>query len=129
MVAFVRGPLIGTVANTTTTSFNIGGLHRRSYVERISLSARTIIASTSAVSAVVSKYSAATNTAVALTAAFDLKSLVTEETSILPLLTTLSDAQRSVSEGDTFRIVVTAAGTITTQATDLICAVEVAVQE
>ena len=129
MVGCVRGPLIGTVANTSTTTFNIGGVHRRSYVERISMSARTILASASAATAIVYKYNATTNAAIALTAAFDVKSIVTEETSLVALLTTLTDGERTVGEGDTFRIVVTTAGTVSTQPTDFYCAVEVAIQE
>lgn len=128
-IAFVRGALTGNIANSTTTTYNTGGIHRKSEIERLAISARTVVASAGAVTCIVYKYDATANSAVALSAAFDLKSLTADETSQIPLLTTLTDSQLLLREGDTFRVVVTAASTISTQPADLILSVEVAVLE
>ena len=129
MIAFFRSALATTIANSTTTSYNIGGIHRRAFLERLNFSSRIAVASAGAVTAIVSKYNAATDTATALTAAFDLKVIPVEESSVVPFLSTLSDLDRTLNEGDTLRVVITAAGTITTQPSELVLTAEVAVLE
>jgi hypothetical protein len=129
MIAFLSNRLITTIAGTTTTAFNLGGLHRRAFLERLNLGTLVVPASASALTGIVSKVKASDNTTVPLTAAFNLLTLVTQKTSVIPFLTTLTDLDRTLDEGDTLRFVVTAAGTITTQPTELTLTAEVAVLE
>lgn len=125
--SFFPALLSGTIANTTTTTFNAGGPHRRAFVERLSVACKTLVASASAVTCIVYKYDASADTAVALTAAFDLKGLTADKSGQIALLTTLTDADKTFDEGDTVRVVVTAAGTISTQPADLRLVTEFAV--
>lgn len=129
-LAFVRGVLTGNIGNSTTTTYNIGGVHRKAFLERLSFSARTVPASSGgAVTCIVYKYDASAASAVALTAAFDLEGLTASVTSQVPLLASLTDAQLILDEGDTLRVVVTTDNTMTTQPTDLILSAEVSILE
>lgn len=127
-IAFVRGTLTGTIANSSTTTFSTGGVHRKSVLERLSISTRTVPASASGtILAVVYKYDASAASAVALTGNVDLEALTADVTSKITLLSTLTDSQRIFDEGDTIRVVITTTNTVGTQAADLILTAEVSV--
>jgi hypothetical protein len=77
---------------------------------------------------VLQKYDASANAAVALTGNVDLEALVADEGTAVALLTTLTDAQKTLDIGDTVRFVVTTNNTVTTAAVDLYVNVELLVQ-
>lgn len=124
----IPGRCVGDVANSDDTIYSFGSHPAPCVLSRAIVSAKTLPASTSAVTGVLQKYDATANAAVTLTAAVNLKALTAHEGTAVPLLTTLTAAQKAFNPGDTLRFVVTAAGTITTQPVDLIVTTEVLVQ-
>ena len=124
----VTGRCVANIANSTTTTYNFGGHPATCLVSRAMVSAGTVPTSASAVTGVLQKYDATANAAVALTAAVDLLTLTAHEGTAVPLLSSLTDAQKTLRPGDTLRFVITAAGTITAQAVDLMVNTEVLVQ-
>ena len=124
----VTGRCVANIANSTTTTYNFGGHPATCLVNRAMVSAGTVPTSGSAVTGVLQKYDAANNTAVALSSAIDLLTLTAHEGTALPLISTLTTAQKTLLPGDTIRFVITAAGSITAQAVDLMVNTEVLVQ-
>ena len=124
----LAGKCTTTVANSDDTVYNFGGHPAACVVNRAIVSAGTLPASTAAITGVLQKYDATANAAVALTAAVNLKGLTAHEGTAVPLLTTLTTAQKTLNPGDTVRFVITAAGTVTTQPVDLQVNVELLVQ-
>lgn len=124
----VTGRCTANIANSTTTTYNFGGHPATCLVSRAMVSAGTVPTSASAVTGVLQKYDATANAAVALTAAVDLLTLTAHEGTAVPLLSSLTNAQKTLRPGDTLRFVITAAGTITAQAVDLMVNTEVLVQ-
>jgi D-serine deaminase-like pyridoxal phosphate-dependent protein len=124
----VTGRCAANIANSTTTTYNFGGHPATCLVSRAMVSAGTVPTSASAVTGVLQKYDATANAAVALTAAVDLLTLTAHEGTAVSLLSSLTDAQKTLRPGDTLRFVITAAGTITAQAVDLMVNTEVLVQ-
>jgi len=74
---------------------------------------------------VLQKYDASANTAVALTGNVDLEALTAHEGTAVTLLSSLTDAQRTLDTGDTLRFVVTTNNTVGTAQVDLMVHVEV----
>lgn len=124
----VTGRCVTTIANSTTTTYNFGGHPATCLATRAMVSAGTVPTSGSALTGVLQKYDAANNTAVALSAAVNLLTLTAHEGTAVPLLSTLTDAQKTLLPGDTLRFVITAAGTVTLQPVDLMVNTEVLVQ-
>lgn len=124
----VTGRCVTTVANSAATTYNFGGHPATCVVSRAMVSAGTIPASASALTGVLQKYDATANAAVTLSAAVNLLTLTAHEGTAVPLLTTLTEAQKTLLPGDTLRFVITAAGTVTTQPVDLMVNTEVLVQ-
>lgn len=124
----IVGRCITTVADSDATTYNFGGHPATCVINRAMVSAGTLPASSAAVTGVLQKYDATANAAVALTAAVDLKGLTAHEGTAVPLLTTLTAAQKTLNPGDTLRFVITAAGTVSTQPVDLVVNTEVLVQ-
>jgi hypothetical protein len=122
----VPGRCVGTIANSTTTTFNFGAVPPKSYINRAVISSNVLATSGGAVTGVLQKYDASANAAVVLTAATSILTgtLVAREGVEVALLSTLTDAQRTLDEGDTLQFVVTAASTMTGQPTDLMVNVE-----
>ncbi len=128
--AMVGGPCLAAIGNNTTTTYNLGAVPAKAYVNRAQVSAGTVPASTSGtILGVIQKYDAANNTAVALTGNVDLEALTAHEGTAVSLLTTLTDAQRTMLPGDTLRFVVTTNNTVTTAAVDLVVRVELFILE
>lgn len=125
----ISGRCTGTVGDSGDTTFNFGAHPAKVFVNRVRVSAQTKPASSSAVSGVLYKYNATSNAAVALTGSVDLKGLTDLEGSAVALLSSLTDAQKTLNPGDTLEFTVTAAGTVSTQPVDLVVAVEVLVLE
>ena len=124
----IAGRCTANIANSTTTTYNFGAHPATCLVSRAIVSAGTVPTSASALTGVLQKYDATANSAVALTAAVDLLTLTAHEGTAVPLLTTLTEAQRTLRPGDTLRFVITAAGTVSAQAVDLMVNTEVLVQ-
>lgn len=120
----------GTIGNNTTTYFSFGGHPAQCYINRAVVSAATVPAATSGtILATLEKYDASANAAVALSAEFDLETLTANEGTAVPLLSTLSIAQRTLDTGDTVRLKVVTNNTVTTAAVDLYCNTELLVAE
>lgn len=127
----LTGRCAAAIGNTTTTTYNFGGHPSISVVSKIVISAGTVPASTGGtILAVIQKYDASADAAVALTAAtIDLEALTAHEGTAVALLTTLTDAQKTLDVGDTLRMAVTTTSTVTTAAVDLMVNFELLVQE
>jgi hypothetical protein len=112
-------------ANTTNTR-SIGGINRAAFVERISVSVRTVPADADGTLLItVKKRDASAAANVTLTGTtFNLESLTANASTAIPLLTTLTDAQRTCDEGDTIFVeVVSNSAAIDTQPVDCVVTV------
>lgn len=126
----VGGPCLAAIGSSGTTTYNFGAVPAKAYVNRAQVSAGTVPASTSGtILGVIQKYDAANNTAVALTGNVDLEALTAHEGTAVSILSTLTDAQRTMLPGDTLRFVVTTNNTVTTAAVDLVVRVELFILE
>lgn len=125
------GRLSATIANSTTTTISFGGYPRRAAISRFIISQQVLMTSGSAVTMVVQKYDASANAAVTLTAAVDLltPTQIAREGFAIDLLSSLTQEQRTLDVGDTLEVVVTAAGTVTGQATHFEISAELLVLE
>jgi len=125
------GRLDGTVGNSGDTTFSFGGYPQKGYLSKFIVSQAVLMTSGGAVTAVVQKYDASANAAVVLTDAVDLLTAtqVAREGYAIELLSTLSQAQRTLDVGDTLEVKVTAASTVTGQPTDFFVTAELLVAE
>lgn len=126
MPVAVTGRLDGTIGDSGDTTFSFGGYPRKAAISRFLLSQQVLATSASALTCVIQKYDASANAAVVLTAAVDLltPTAVAREGTVVDLLASLTQAQRTLDVGDTLEVKVTAAGTVTGQPTDFFCTVE-----
>lgn len=119
----------GTIGNSGTTVFNFGGHPAPCVVSRAVVSAKTVPASSGGtILAVLQKYDASANAAVTLTANIDLEALTANEGTAVSLLSTLTDAQRTLDAGDTLQLSVVTTSTVGTAAVDLTVNIELLVQ-
>lgn len=117
------------IGNSTTTTYSFGSHPAKCYINRAVVSAGTVPASTSGtILGVIQKYDASADAAVTLTDNVDLEALVAKEGTAVALLSTLTDAQRTLDTGDTLQFVVTTTNTVTTAAVDLMVNVELFVE-
>ena len=117
------------IGNNTTTTYSFGSHPAKCYINRAVVSAGTVPASTSGtILGVIEKYDASANAAVVLTDNVDLEALTAKEGTAVALLSTLTDAQRTLDTGDTLQFVVTTTNTVTTAAVDLMVNVELFVE-
>lgn len=117
------------IGNSTTTTYSFGSHPAKCYINRAVVSAGTVPASTSGtIVGVIQKYDASANAAVTLTDNVDLEALTAKEGTAVSLLSTLTDAQRTLDTGDTIQFVVTTDNTVTTAAVDLMVNVELFVE-
>ena len=125
----VAGRCDAAIGNNTTTTYSFGSHPAKCIINRATVSAGTVPASTSGtITAVLQKYDASADAAVTLTDAVDLEALTAKEGTALTFLTTLTDAQKLLDTGDTLQFVVTTNNTVTTAAVDLMCNIELLVQ-
>ena len=123
------GRCAAAIGNTTTTTYNFGSHPAVCLINRAVVSAGTVPASTSGtILGVLQKYDASANAAVVLSGNVDLEALTAHEGTAITLLTTLTDAEKTLDTGDTVRFVVTTDNTVTTAAVDLMVNVELLVQ-
>jgi hypothetical protein len=94
------------------------------------VAAGTVPASTGGtILGVIQKYDASADAAVALTDNVDLEALTAHEGTAVALLSSLTDAQKTLDTGDTLRFAVTTSSSVTTAAVDLTVNVELLVLE
>jgi len=125
----VAGRCDAAIGNNTTTTYNFGSHPAKCIINRATVSAGTVPASTSGtITGVLQKYDASANAAVTLTSAVDLEALTAKEGTALTFLTTLTDAEKLLDTGDTVQFVVTTNNTVTTAAVDLMVNTELLVQ-
>jgi hypothetical protein len=111
--AFVQGSTINVTASSTT-NVAISSPRRKSYIERLTMTAGSaIVTGSGAITCIVSKKSAAGD--VALCSAFTCTGLTAHRSVSIPILSTVTDAQRVLQEGETLNVIYTAAGTVTQQ--------------
>lgn len=125
---------VGTRVDTALTAsgadkFFIPVMNRRAAIMGLSVSVDTVPVNAAANTAIFYKYDASADAAVALNTLTDLETLVTKEGRKVDLLATLTDAQRTLDDGDTLYVETTQGGAQTTQPTNLCFAVELAVLE
>lgn len=126
----VTGRCNAAIGNNTTTVYNFGGHPAKCYINRAMVSAGTVPASTSGtILAKIQKYNAAANAAVDLTANIDLEALTAHEGTAVAMLSTLTEAQQTLLPGDTLRLSVVTNNTVTTAAVDLMCNIELLVED
>ena len=119
-VNLLAGSCDTTIAGTGTTQYNFGGHPARCYINRAVVSALVApVSASGTVLGVLQKYDASANAAVALTGNIDLEALTANEGTAVSLLSTLTDAERTLDTGDTLRLVVTTTDTVGTPEQDL----------
>lgn len=125
------GRLSGTIANSTTTTLSFGGYPRKAAISRFLISQQVLMTSGSAVTMVVQKYDASANAVVVLTAPVSTltPTQIAREGFVIELLSTLTEAQRTLNVGDTLEVAVTAASTVTGQPTHFEISAELLVLE
>lgn len=118
--AVVQGT--ATLTANTTTLFAIGGFGRRCRFREFVVSVTTVPADADGtITAVVQKYDASADAAVALTTATDMETLTTREGRTVSAIGTLTDAQLTLEADDTLEFVVTNdSAAINTQPTNLV---------
>lgn len=107
-------------ANVTNT-VSFGGINRQAFIERLSVSCRTVpVDSDGTILATVKKRDVSAASNISLTAAFDLEALVANASSAIPLVAGLTDDQLTLDLGDTLFVdIVSNSAAIDTQAADL----------
>lgn len=118
-------------ANTTTV-FRLGGTAGRlCRISRFGATTVTVPADADgAITAVLQKYDASADAAVALTSPIDLEALVTREETSVGFLSSLTAAQATFDVGDALEVAVTNnSAAIDTQPAGLVFTVELLVQE
>jgi len=117
------------IGDSGTTTYNFGSHPAKCYINRAVVSAGTVPASSGGtILGVIQKYDASANAAVTLTADVDLEALTAKEGTAVALLSTLTDAQRTLDTGDTLQFVVTTDSTVTTAEVDLMVNIELLVE-
>lgn len=129
MPNLVVGRCDAAIGNSTTTTYSFGAHPAVCLINRAVVSASTVPASTGGtILGVIRKYDASADAAVTLTDNVDLEALTANEGTAVTILTTLTEAQRTLDTGDTLQFVVTTNNTVTTAAVDLMVNVELLVQ-
>ena len=129
MPNLLAGRCDAAIGDNTTTTYSFGSHPAKCIVNRATVSAGTVPASTSGtITGVLQKYDASANAAVTLTSAVDLEALTANEGTALTFLTTLTDAEKLLDTGDVVLFVVTTYNTVTTAAVDLMVNGELLVQ-
>ena len=130
--AFAYGKQLDAgITASATVKIPIANPCRKSYIERLSVAAATLPIGGAAITATLQKKAADGGAVTALTAATDLTvaNLTALKVAIVALLSTLTDVNRVLQEGDYLYVDVIAAGTVTTQPVGLQFIVELSVLE
>lgn len=118
----------GTLGAGTQTH-TIGAMPGKCYINRATVSAGTYpTAATSCVARLI-KYDSTANAAVTLTADLDINDKTDREALALAITSTLTDAQRTLLPGDTLEFEIVTVGAVSVQPDDIVCVVELFVEE
>jgi hypothetical protein len=117
------------LTETGTDTFFLPAMQRRAAIMGLAISVDTVPVNAGTSTIIFYKYDASADAAVALNTASNLETLVTKEGRRVDLLATLTDAQRTLDDGDTIYAVITSSSTYGTQPTNLCLAAELAVLE
>lgn len=118
----------GTLAAGTQTH-TIGAHPAKCYINRASVAAATYpTAATSCVARLI-KYDSTANAAVTLTSDLDINDKTDREALALAITTTLTEAQRTLNPGDTLEFEIVTVGAVSVQPDDIVCVVELYVEE
>lgn len=104
-----------TFTASSTVTFLFPAYYRRTILERVSILSGAALTGTGVLTCTVRKISAGVSTT--LTAAFDCKGLAANVAQRIPLLTTLTDANRLLQDGDVLVADFIAGGTVVGQTT------------
>lgn len=130
-VFLVGKQLDAGITASNTVQIPVATPFRKLYVARLTVHCATVAIGGSTITATLQKKPVGV-AAVALNTANDIKAAFITSTNTsfnIPLLATLTDAQKILNEGDFLYVDVTAAGTVTTQPVGLIFTVECLVLE
>ncbi|MFZ9959954.1 MAG: hypothetical protein ACO3GP_06145 [Candidatus Limnocylindrus sp.] len=117
------------IGDSGATTYNFGSHPAKCYINRAVVSASVVpVSSGGTILGVIQKYDASANAAVTLTGNVDLEALTAKEGTAVALLSTLTDAQRTLDTGDTLQFVVTTDSTVTTAEVDLMVNIELFVE-
>jgi hypothetical protein len=120
----------GTVTASATTVHDIGGFHRKGYLFRANASCSTVpVSASGTVEATLVKYDASADAAVPLSAVLQLEGLTAHESAPFVLLTSLTEAQRRLDEGDVLYVSIVSDAAIGTAAVNLRFTVEAGILE
>ena len=118
----------GTLAAGTQTH-TMGAMPGKCYISRATVSAGTYpTAATSCVVRLI-KYDSTANAAVTLTADLDINDKTDREALALAITSTLTEAQRTLLPGDTLEFEIVTVGAVSVQPDDIVCVVELFVEE
>ena len=121
--AILNGQNIANLTANTTTRVDISPAPRKAFVDKVMVSQQTLVAdSDGTVLATVKKYDASANASVTLSSALSLEAdaQVASEGAFFALLSTLTDAQRTLDEGDVLYVdIVNNSAAIDTQPANL----------
>lgn len=115
----------GTLA-AGTQNHNIGGIPAQCYINRATLCADTF--PTAATSCVVTLFKMTGATAVALTNGLDINTKTADTPLQFSFLTTLTDAQRTLTNADSLRVAIVTVGAVSVQPDDVTVSVELLVE-
>lgn len=125
-VPFQSGRLnTGTLA-AGTQNHNIGGIPATCFINRATLCADTF--PTAATSCVVTLFKMTGATAVALTSGLDINTKTADTPLQFSFLTTLTDAQRTLTNADSLRVAIVTVGAVSVQPDDVTVSVELLVE-
>lgn len=119
----------GDLTASSSDTIPIPSPNIRCAIMGLSMSAITVVIGAGTSTIIFYKYDKSATAAVALNTAADVEALVTKQGASIALLSTLTDAQRTLDDGDTLYAVVTTSSTISTQNVGLSLSVELAVIE
>lgn len=126
-VPFQSGRLnTGTLAAGTQTH-NIGAMAAPCIINRVTLCAETF--PTAATSCTLQVFKMTGATALAVTAATDINAKTADTPIQVPVISTLTDAQRLLKSGDSLRVSIVTVGAVSAQPDDITVVVELLVQE
>lgn len=115
----------GTLAAGTQTH-NIGGFAPTCYINRATLCAE--IFPTAATSCVVTLFKMTGATALALTSGLDINTKTANVPLQFTVLSTLTDAERTLNQGDSLRVSIVTVGVVSTQPEDVTVNVELLIE-
>lgn len=118
----------GTLAAGTQTH-TIGSYpNRQGYISAISVSAETWPTAATSCDVVVKKYDASASSEVTITSSLDINDSTDKVALLATILSTLTDAERTLDIGDTLTVEIVTVGAVSVQPDDVVVCVELLLQ-